>query len=250
MTVYPRTRRATTGCTTRAITLDFAPIQGDGIRIYGAPGGVAAFVSVGELEVYSGPSPPGSATTGNTAAVSSTPMAGGAAVIGGAFYTASLYPQAYQGAYFYGDYAHDMLRTLRVDAQDALVPGSVTDFAADLDGVVDIEMGPDGLIYYVAITANEVRRIRYTTGNTPPVAVASANPASGLAPVPVQFSSSGSNDPDGDPITFDWDFGDGSTVPALSAAHVSAAQWHEGGDVDRPRQPWGSGDRHGDDTGG
>ena len=58
------------------------------------------------------------------------------------------------------------MRTLRVDAQDALVPGSVTDFAQDLDGPVDIEMGPDGLLYYVAITANEVRRIRYTAGNT------------------------------------------------------------------------------------
>ena len=33
-------------------TLGFDPIQGDGIRIYGAPGGAAAFISVGELDVY------------------------------------------------------------------------------------------------------------------------------------------------------------------------------------------------------
>ena len=44
-------------------TLGFDPIQGDGIRIYGAPGGAAAFVSVGELDVYvadagSAPPPP------------------------------------------------------------------------------------------------------------------------------------------------------------------------------------------------
>jgi hypothetical protein len=33
-------------------TLTFSPIQGDGIRIYGAPGGSAAFISVGELDVF------------------------------------------------------------------------------------------------------------------------------------------------------------------------------------------------------
>ena len=33
-------------------TLDFAPITGDGIRIDGAPGGSAYFISVGELRVY------------------------------------------------------------------------------------------------------------------------------------------------------------------------------------------------------
>ena len=33
-------------------TLNFSPIQGDGIRIFGAPGGGANFISVAELDVY------------------------------------------------------------------------------------------------------------------------------------------------------------------------------------------------------
>ena len=33
-------------------TLPFAPISGDAIRIYGAPGGAAAFISVAELLVF------------------------------------------------------------------------------------------------------------------------------------------------------------------------------------------------------
>ena len=40
------------GISFESFTMTFTPIQGDGIRIYGAPGGSAAFVSVGELEVY------------------------------------------------------------------------------------------------------------------------------------------------------------------------------------------------------
>ena len=51
------------GASYETYTLSFDAIQGDGIRIYGAPGGSAAFVSVGELDVYVGaagsaPAPP------------------------------------------------------------------------------------------------------------------------------------------------------------------------------------------------
>ncbi|MEM8607394.1 MAG: DUF4215 domain-containing protein [Myxococcota bacterium] len=40
------------GVTFETFDLTFAPIVGDAIRIYGAPGGSADFISVGELEVY------------------------------------------------------------------------------------------------------------------------------------------------------------------------------------------------------
>ena len=40
------------GVNFETFTLAFTPIAGDGIRIYGRPGGSAAFISVGELEVY------------------------------------------------------------------------------------------------------------------------------------------------------------------------------------------------------
>ena len=43
-------------------TLGFDPIQGEGIRIYGAPGGAAAFISVGELDVYASTSGGGGGT--------------------------------------------------------------------------------------------------------------------------------------------------------------------------------------------
>jgi hypothetical protein len=48
------------------------------------------------------------------------------------------------------------------------------------------------------------------TGNRNPTAVASGTPTSGAAPLDVTFKGDGSSDPDNDPITYDWDFGDGS----------------------------------------
>ncbi len=42
------------GVSYETYTLAFNAIQGDGIRLYGTPGGSAAFISVGELEIYEG----------------------------------------------------------------------------------------------------------------------------------------------------------------------------------------------------
>jgi len=44
-----------------------------------------------------------------------------------------------------------------------------------------------------------------------PVAVASANPTGGYAPLTVQFSSTGSQDPDGGSLNYSWAFGNGTT---------------------------------------
>ena len=57
----------------------------------------------------------------------------------------------------------------------------------------------------------------------PPVAVLSAAPTSGVAPLQVSFSSAGSNDPDGSIARIEWIFGDGSApVLAASASHSYA----------------------------
>ena len=62
-------------------------------------------------------------------------------------------------------------------------------------------------------------------GNSPPTAVASATPTSGAAPLDVAFKGDGSSDPNGDPLTYDWDFGDGSphAVTANTTHRYSAA---------------------------
>ena len=62
------------------------------------------------------------------------------------------------------------------------------------------------------------------TPNAPPQAVASGTPTSGIAPLTVNFSSAGSNDPDGSIASYSWNFGDGSalsTVPSPSHVYSS-----------------------------
>ena len=49
--------------------------------------------------------------------------------------------------------------------------------------------------------------------------MAAATPSSGEAPLTVDFSSTGSNDPDGDIETYEWAFPDGSTITGASAEY-------------------------------
>ncbi len=69
-----------------------------------------------------------------------------------------------------------------------------------------------------------VHRIVYTGSNGVPTARITANPASGAAPLNVSFSGATSTDPDGDALTYRWDFTNDGTYDAtgVTAAHTYA----------------------------
>jgi glucose/arabinose dehydrogenase len=145
-----------------------------------------------------------------------------AAAVGGDFTGVNNYSSQYHNTYFYADYPRDEISVLKVDANNNVIPGSQNLFTNAADGPVQVQVNPaDGDVYYLSINTGELRRIRYIGDNRPPVAVASANPSAGLAPLNVNFSSEGSNDPDaGQQITYLWDFGDGTTSTAPNPAKV------------------------------
>lgn len=57
-------------------------------------------------------------------------------------------------------------------------------------------------------------------GNSRPAAVLTTDVTSGFAPLTVAFSASGSSDPDGDAITYAWNFGDGVTASGINKSHT------------------------------
>jgi glucose/arabinose dehydrogenase len=148
----------------------------------------------------------------------------GSTAIAGSFYQGALYPPVYNGLFFYGEFTQGYMRVLEVDSGNAVV--SATTFADAADGPVHFTTDPaNGDVLYVSIIAQEVRRFRYTGavgGNTPPVAVGVALPDAGARPLGVQFDGTGSFDPDSEPLSYQWQFDDGTGSTLANPAHVYA----------------------------
>lgn len=142
---------------------------------------------------------------------------GGAAIVGGMFYTGTKYPTQYQNNFFFADYNNLWIKRATLDANGNIT--SIKTFATGIDAPDYIAQGPDGNLYYVGFATGNVWRIRYT-GSAPPVAKASASPTSGASPLTVNFSSAGSSDPNGGTLTYVWDFGDSTSSTDANPTHV------------------------------
>ena len=145
---------------------------------------------------------------------------GGGAVIGGPTYTAARTPLTTRGDIFFGDYAQRFVKKLNVNS--AGVVTSVENFATNWPGV-DLELSPGGELVWADIGGGAIRKVVYTPGNASPIARLDANPTSGPAPLDVSFSGSRSSDPDGDPLSYSWEFGDGGTSSQATPTHRYAS---------------------------
>jgi glucose/arabinose dehydrogenase len=142
----------------------------------------------------------------------------GGCIIGGPLYSGTTYPTTYHGSVFFADFTQEFIRRIVFDSSGNVT--GVSTFATGVSQPVYVAQGPDGNLYYISIGAQQVKRIRYTgTANRPPVAVASASPTSGYSPLNVNFSSAGTSDPDGDTLTYSWNFGDGTTGTLPNPTH-------------------------------
>jgi len=144
---------------------------------------------------------------------------GSSSSAGLSFYVDGPYPNDYDGALFFSDYSRDCIWVMKRNGDALPNPSSITTFAAAAANPVDVQVGPDGALYYADFDGGTIRRIEYTAANQPPVAVATATPSSGPTPLNVSFSGTASSDPDaGDTITYAWDLdGDGAYDDSTSA---------------------------------
>ena len=136
------------------------------------------------------------------------------------FYPGGSYPGIYNGALFFGDHSRNCIWAMLPGGNGLPSASNLRAFVVDPNShPVDLAADPvSGDLFYANFDGGQIRRIQYTAANNAPQAVASASPTSGPAPLTVQFTGSGSSDPDGDPITYSWDLnGDGTYGDATTA---------------------------------
>jgi glucose/arabinose dehydrogenase len=153
-----------------------------------------------------------------------SPMRGGnsnASIAGGAFYRGNQFPPEFEGAYFFADVIDWFI--------DVRMPnGEIRNVFDPIEGTypLDLDVGPDGLLYYLThASPNNLGSVYRITavydGNLQPNASFTATPASGVPPLNVSIDGRASSDPDNDPLTYEWNFGDGVTQSGVNLRQVS-----------------------------
>jgi glucose/arabinose dehydrogenase len=168
-------------------------------------------------------------------------LGGSGAVIGGSIYRGTAFPEEFQGAYFFADFTQDNIQYLKFDASGKVIDAHPDTATVDaflfeqgtgninpkVHTPVFVGEGPDGALYFLNFSGS-LRRITYfdpSGGNQSPVINEQLTKASFNGGLTYTFTGV-ANDPDGDPITYVWDFGDGSQVSttANSVSHTYAAK--------------------------
>lgn len=146
-------------------------------------------------------------------------------VTGGAFVPNGAWEPALDDAYLFADFNCGTINRMQPKAGGGW---DVSVWGTDGGTLLSTIFGPDDALYVSHFTG-EITRIRYVGGgNRPPVARVTATPQSGALPLEVSLDGGASRDPDGDPLTYHWDFGDGTTAetttPTTTHTFTTAAQ--------------------------
>jgi cytochrome c len=160
------------------------------------------------------------------------PMAGPVYRFDPALQSTRKWPAYFDGKALFGEWNNNQMFTFQLSADDSTVE-KINPLLTSMTFLkpMDMRFGPDGALYMIEWgsgfggdnTDSGIYRVDYVKGTRLPVAVAKADHTNGPAPLAVNFSSAGSHDPDGQTISYAWDFGDGTNSTDPNPSHTYSA---------------------------
>lgn len=136
--------------------------------------------------------------------------------LAGIFYQGEVFPEEFHGKYIHFDFS-GWIRTLDIDdSNDFSHIDLFHEYTQDIIHLT--ENVKEGALYYTNL-AGQVRKISFG-GNPAPVAVIEADRFFGSGPLEVQFSAASSYDPNATAMTYEWNFGDGTTATGIEPTHT------------------------------
>lgn len=140
----------------------------------------------------------------------------------------SRFPVYYDRKFFAYDWMRGWIMAVTLDEEGNYVRMERFLPSTPFNNIIDIVMGPAGDMYALEYGTNwfsqnadaRLIHIAYSAGNRRPMAEGSADHLVGRLPLTVQFNSDASKDPDGDELTYRWDFGDGEISEVPNPQHV------------------------------
>jgi YVTN family beta-propeller protein len=147
-----------------------------------------------------------------------TPPGSGASIQSVFVSNAQTFGGTYQGKVLVADGTQGWIKELTFDPEfESLISERMFDDQAS--NTVKLLQGPDGAIYHLTIFPNgQITRIAPAGGNRAPSAVITASPSFGYRPLTVNFSSANSSDPDGQTLSYAWNFGDPTRTDDVSTS--------------------------------
>ena len=145
------------------------------------------------------------------------PIGGQASVTGLEFVEGNRYGSQYAGALFFAEYARGCIFAMRAGPDGVPDPAQAVEIMP-AGTPVDLELGPDGYLYYVDIVGGSIHRVVRSFAGGPPTASLVVTQAAS-DPLAFTFDARGSTDPDGTTgLSYAWDLdGNGSFETTGSA---------------------------------